>query len=55
VGGLGTKTIVAEDTSAWDVTITADNTNDGINVLVTGEASKTIRWVARIEITVVAG
>ena len=55
VGGLGTKTIIAEDTSAWDVTITADNTNDGINILVTGEASKTIRWVARVETTTVAG
>jgi len=55
VGGLGTKTIVAEDTSAWDVTISADNTNDGINILVTGEASKTIRWVARVETTTVAG
>jgi hypothetical protein len=55
VGGLGTKTIIAEDTTAWDVTITADNTNNGINILVTGEASKTIRWVARVETTTVAG
>ena len=55
VGGLGTKTVVAEDTVAWDVTVTADNTNNEINILVTGEASKTIRWVATVVITTVSG
>ena len=55
VGSLGTKTILSEDRTNWDVTITADNTNNGINVLVTGEASKNIRWVAKVEITVVSG
>ncbi len=54
VGAIG-KVIIAEDTAAWDVTVTADDTNDGINVLVTGEAAKTIRWVARAEITEVCG
>ena len=53
--GSVTTTTVAEDTAAWDVTATADDTNDGINVLVTGEASKTIRWVARAEIAEVCG
>ena len=50
IGSVG-KVVVAEDTAAWDATVTADNVNDGINVLVTGEAAKTIRWVARAEIT----
>ena len=54
VGTVG-KVIVAEDTAAWDATVTADDINDGINVLVTGEAAKTIRWVARAEITEVCG
>ena len=36
--------------SAWDVDTTADDTNDGINVLVTGAASDNINWVARAEI-----
>lgn len=54
VGTIG-KVIVAEDTAAWDATVTADDTNDAINVLVTGEAAKTIRWVARAEITEVCG
>ena len=55
VGGLGSKTIIAEDSSVWDAIVTADDANDGINVLVTGEASKTIKWVARVETTVVGG
>ena len=47
-----TVTTIFEDTnaSAWDVTATADDTNDGINVLVTGAASDNINWVARAEV-----
>ena len=47
-----TVTTIIEDTnaSAWDVTATADDTNDGINVLVTGAASDNINWVARAEV-----
>lgn len=44
--GTVTKTVIAEDTAAWDVTVTADTTNGGLKVEVTGEAAKTIRWVA---------
>lgn len=36
--------------SAWDVDTTADDTNDSINVLVTGAASDNINWVARAEV-----
>jgi hypothetical protein len=32
----------------WTVTISADTTNGALNIAVVGEASKTIRWVARI-------
>lgn len=44
--GTVTTTILAEDTAAWDVAATADNTNDALIVTVTGETAKTIRWVA---------
>ncbi len=53
--GAVSKSVIAEDTSAWDVTATADDANDSINILVTGENAKTIRWVARAETTEVCG
>jgi hypothetical protein len=44
---------IAQDAgaSAWTVAITADTTNGGIAVTVTGAAATTIRWVAKIETT----
>lgn len=54
VGSVAT-TVIAEDTAAWDCAVTADNTNDALVVTVTGEAAKTIRWVARIELVEVTG
>lgn len=53
--GTVAKTVIAEDNSAWDADVTADDTNDGILITVTGEAAKTIRWVATIEATEVTG
>jgi len=55
--GSATKTVVGEDTgtSTWDVSVTADTTNGRPNISVTGEAAKTIRWVAHIRLTKVAG
>jgi hypothetical protein len=35
--------------SAWVVAVTADTTNGGLAVTVTGAASTTIRWVCRAE------
>ena len=35
--------------SAWVVAVTADTTNGGLAVTVTGAASTTIRWVAKLE------
>lgn len=46
--GSVAKIILAEDTSAWDVTAEADNTNKALVIKVTGEASKAIRWVAHV-------
>jgi hypothetical protein len=37
--------------TAWVVAVTADTTNGGIAVTVTGVASTTIRWVAKVETT----
>jgi len=53
--GSVTKTVLAEDTVAWDANVTADNTNDALVVTVTGEAGKTIYWVAKIELVEVTG
>jgi hypothetical protein len=55
--GSATKTVIGEDsgTSTWDVTVTADTTNGRPNISVTGEAAKTIRWVANIRMTKVTG
>jgi hypothetical protein len=54
VGSI-TKTVTAEDTSAWDVTATADNTNDALVITVTGENAKTIYWVAAVYTVEVTG
>jgi len=53
--GSVSQTIIHEDDTTWNATATADDTNDRLNIDVTGAASKTIRWVARVELTVSAG
>jgi hypothetical protein len=47
--GAVTKAILGETNAAWDVTVTADTTNGSLRVQVTGEAAKTIRWVASVD------
>ena len=49
--GTVTTTIVAADVGAatWTVTATADTTNGGLAITVTGQAATTIRWVAKSE------
>jgi hypothetical protein len=37
---------IMEEQAAWDVQFVPDNTNDKLQLQVTGAASKTIRWVA---------
>ena len=48
-----TPLVIAQDAGAvtWVLAITADTTNGGIAVTVTGAAATTIRWVAKIETT----
>lgn len=41
--------------NAWTVAITADDTNEALQIGVTGETAKTIKWVARVELTEVSG
>ena len=53
--GAVAKTAIAEDAAAWDVGATADTTNGRLNLLVTGEAGKTINWVARVTLVEVTG
>jgi len=49
VGSVETIGTDIEDNSSTDVTITADNTNDALDISVTGIASETWRWVAVVE------
>jgi hypothetical protein len=37
--------------TAWTIALTADTTNGGLRVTVTGVAATTIRWVAKVETT----
>ncbi len=48
-----TPLVIAQDVGAatWVLAITADTTNGGIKVEVTGAAATTIRWVTKIETT----
>lgn len=54
---IGTPSIdlIASDGSAWAFTLTADTTNGGLAITVTGEAAKTIRWVCTVQTTEVTG
>lgn len=51
--GTATVTMTHNDAgaAAWVVAVTADTTNGGIAVTVTGAASTTIRWVCKINTT----
>ena len=54
VGGVSYN-VTAEDTAAWDITVDADTTNGALRIQVTGEAAKTIRWVAFVRTVEVTG
>jgi len=59
--GVGTTAIVGTVTtnrtaydsgaSGWSIAVTADTTNGGLAITVTGQASTTIRWVAQVRTT----
>ncbi len=53
--GTVNKTVVAEDTAAWDTQVTADDANDSLKIDVTGEAAKNINWVAFVRVVETTG
>lgn len=55
VGAVTSTTIADDSAGAWQVTAVADNPNDRLQVLVTGQTSKTIRWVADVKAMRVTG
>jgi hypothetical protein len=50
VGTVQTVGTDIESNAAWDVEVTADDTNEALQIAVTGAAATTIRWVARVEL-----
>ena len=46
--GTVVKEILHETTAGWDVSATADTTNDCIKITVTGAAATSIEWVIRV-------
>jgi hypothetical protein len=52
--GTPSKSILGETNVGWDVTLTADTTNGSLKITGTGEAAKTIRWVATVTTTEVS-
>lgn len=55
--GSVTPSVVAGDAgaSAWTITVQADTTNGTLQVVATGEAAKTIKWVCDLDTTYSAG
>jgi hypothetical protein len=49
--GSVTKTVLAENISAWDCNVTADDTNEALSIKGTGASGKNIMWVATIHLT----
>lgn len=50
VTGSGTTTLCDAGASTWTVAVTADTSNQRLAVTVTGEAGKTIRWAASVDL-----
>ena len=46
--GIKNKLFASAGASAWDITLTADTTNGGLKIEVTGAAATNIRWVATV-------
>jgi hypothetical protein len=46
--GIKNKLFASTGAAAWDVTLTADTTNGGLKIEVTGAAATNIRWVATV-------
>jgi hypothetical protein len=46
-----TKTTITETSAGYDVSVVADNTNNALIIIVTGDATNTMHWVARVEVS----
>lgn len=53
--GTPTVTVLGETVAGWDCTVAADSTNKALQINVTGEAGKTIKWVADVWLVKVTG
>ena len=49
VGTVSTIGTDVEDNAGYDVTITADDTNDALQIDVTGDSGDGMRWVATVD------
>jgi hypothetical protein len=49
IGAISTVGSDIEDDAAYDLQIVADDTNDSLQINVTGKTGETIRWVARVD------
>jgi hypothetical protein len=49
--GTPSKTVIGETNAVWDAAVSVDTGTGAFRVRVTGEATKTIRWVATIQTT----
>jgi hypothetical protein len=49
IQGSVIKSVIAESNPSWDINIVADTTNGSLKINVTGQAGKTVRWVALID------
>lgn len=47
--GVPSKSTFSEDNPTWDISVLADTTTGALQILVRGQAGKTIRWVAHIQ------
>jgi hypothetical protein len=55
VGGSPSATMLIKDSAPWSVGMSIDNTNKAVNIFVAGEAGKSIRWMAHVELIKVRG
>jgi hypothetical protein len=49
--GKPSKSILGETNPQWNATVAVDATTGALQVLVTGQAAKTIRWIATVQTT----
>lgn len=51
IGSVAKTEIANDNQGTWDVAVTANDTTDALDISCTGQTAKTVRWVARVELT----